>query len=135
MTHSTTQPPALESWHEVVRTRDPSLLADLLHDDVVFRSPAVHAPQEGRALTTAYLTAALEVLGPGLTYHRQLVGGDSAMLEFTTRIGDRDVHGVDLVRWDADDLLVDFTVMVRPLQGLNALVEAMGEALQRLARG
>lgn len=128
--HPSTPAPVL-AWHDVVRTRDLGRLADLLADDVVFRSPAVHTPQEGKAVTTAYLTAALEVLGPGLTYHRQLVGEDSAMLEFTTEVGGKQVHGIDLLRWDANDRLVEFTVMVRPLQGLTALVQAMGEVLQR----
>ena len=57
------RPPALHGWHRVAETRDPSLLEDLLDEDCVFRSPAVHAPQEGKALTTAYLHAALAVLG------------------------------------------------------------------------
>lgn len=125
------RPAPVRAWHDVVRTHDLDRLDDLLADDVVFRSPAVHTPQEGKALTTAYLTAALLVLGPGLTYHRELVGEDSAMLEFTTVVGGKQVHGIDLMRWDGEGRLVEFTVMVRPLQGLTALVEAMGEALQR----
>lgn len=125
------RPAPVRAWHDIVRTRDLDRLDALLADDVVFRSPAVHTPQEGRALTTAYLTAALAVLGPGLTYHRELVGEDSAMLEFTTVVGGKQVHGIDLMRWGGDGRLVEFTVMVRPLQGLTALVEAMGEALQR----
>lgn len=125
------RPAPVRAWHDVVRTQDLDRLDDLLADDVVFRSPAVHTPQEGKALTTAYLTAALLVLGPGLTYHRELVGEDSAMLEFTTVVGGKQVHGIDLMRWDGEGRLVEFTVMVRPLQDLTALVEAMGEALQR----
>lgn len=125
------RPVPVRAWHDIVRTQDLDRLDALLADDVVFRSPAVHTPQEGKALTTAYLTAALLVLGPGLTYHRELVGEDSAMLEFTTVVGGKQVHGIDLMRWDDDGRLVEFTVMVRPLQGLTALVEAMGEALQR----
>ena len=118
----------------MVDSRDPDRLDALLADDVVFRSPAVHTPQEGRALTSAYLRAALEVLGPGLVYHRQLVDAESAMLEFTTEVGGKQVHGIDLFRWDATGAIVDFTVMVRPAQGLAAVVEAMGAALQRAGR-
>jgi hypothetical protein len=129
--HEASRPAVLEAWHAVVRSGSPTDLADLLADDVVFRSPAVHTPQEGRALTTAYLTAALEVLGPHLSYHRQLWDTESALLEFTTEVGGRQVHGVDLLRWDGDGRIVDFTVMVRPLQGLEAVVEHMGAALRR----
>ena len=54
---------ALRRWHAVVASKNPALLDDLLADDVVFRSPAVFAPQEGKAITARYLSAALTVLG------------------------------------------------------------------------
>jgi hypothetical protein len=73
------------------------------------------------------------VLGPHLAYHRQLWDEESAVLEFTTEVGGKQVHGVDMLRWGPDDRLVEFTVMVRPLQGLTALVEEMGATLRRLA--
>ncbi len=127
-------PDAVRRWHAVVDCADPArrsaLLSDLLADDVVFRSPAVHRPQEGRALSTAYLEAAMVVLGPTLTYERELVTGDSACLEFRADLGGVVVHGVDLLRWDEDGRLVDFTVMVRPMKGLQALVERMAEQLR-----
>ncbi len=129
-----TPPPAVRRWHAVVDTDDPAardaLLADLLADDVVFRSPAVHSPQEGRLLTTTYLRAATTVLRPTLRYERELVTGDSACLEFHADLGGTLVHGVDLLRWGADDRLVEFTVMVRPLRGLTVLVERMQAALR-----
>jgi len=126
------QPPApapVRAWHAVVAAEDPAtrdrLLADLLAADVVFRSPAVHTPQEGRDLTTAYLRAAMAVLGPTLHYERQLLGERSAALEFRADLDGTQVHGVDLLRWDELDHLVEFTVMVRPLKGLTTLVERM----------
>jgi len=133
MSPSHDRPAAVDAWHEVVRTGDLERLDALLADAVVFRSPAVHTPQEGRATTTLYLRAALEVLGPHLAYHRQLWDEESAVLEFTTEVGGKQVHGVDMLRWGPDDRLVEFTVMVRPLQGLTALVEEMGATLRRLA--
>ena len=124
-------PPAVQTWHEVVRTGDRELLQSLLTDDVVFRSPAVHTPQAGRALTTLYLEAAMTILGPNLQYHRQWFGPDSAVLEFTTVVDDVEIHGVDMMTWDDDDRLVDFTVMVRPQKALTVLIERMGAELAR----
>lgn len=126
-----TDPDPISRWHEVVRTRDTSLVPALLADDVVFRSPAVHAPQAGRDRTTAYLAAAIVVLGPGLTYHREWQGDSSAVLEFTTQIDGIDVHGVDMIAWDGRGLITEFTVMVRPMKGLQVLVEHMGAELSR----
>ena len=125
-----TPPAALAAWHRVVETRDPALLDDLLADACVFRSPALHRPQEGKQLTTAYLAAAMVVLGPTLTYHHEWHDGSSAVLEFTAELDGRTVHGVDMLRWDADDRLVEFTVMVRPFSALTTLMEKMATQLQ-----
>jgi SnoaL-like protein len=125
------RPPAVEAWLEVVHTANRPALQSLLSDDVVFRSPAVHAPQAGRELTTAYLEAAMTVLGPNLTYHREWYGADSAVLEFTTTLGDVEIHGVDMLAWNDEDRLVDFTVMVRPHKALTAVIEHMGAELAR----
>jgi hypothetical protein len=58
-------PAALRRWHAVAEAKDPALLDELPADEVVFRSPAVFAPQQGKTLTASYLSAALKVLGPG----------------------------------------------------------------------
>jgi hypothetical protein len=122
-------PEPVAAWHRIAESRDPAGLADLLHDDCVFRSPAVHAPQEGKTLTTAYLSAAMVVLGPTLRYVEEWHGASSAVLEFEAEVGGRTVHGVDMLRWDDAGLLTSFTVMVRPLRGLEALIDAMAARL------
>ena len=126
-------PDPLRGWHALVADPDPDRLTRLLAPDVVFRSPAVHAPQEGRDRAHAYLWAALAVLGPSLTYTGQWHDERSAVLRFTARLDALDLEGVDLLEWDADGLLTAFTVMVRPLRGLQALVAAMGAELARAA--
>lgn len=123
----------MAAWHAIAESRDPAGLADLLADDCVFRSPAVHTPQEGRALATTYLTAALVVLGPSLTYVEEWCSERSAVLEFSAEVDGLTVHGVDMLRWDEDARLTGFTVMVRPMRGLQALVAAMGAELTRQA--
>jgi hypothetical protein len=119
------RPAALDAWHRVAETRDPTALDELLDEDCVFRSPAVHTPQEGKTLTTAYLAAALVVLGPTLSYRHEWWDADSAVLEFTAELDGLTIHGVDMLRWGPDDRLTEFTVMVRPYKGLNKLMELM----------
>lgn len=123
------QPAALRSWHAVVESRDLALLDDLLADEVVFRSPAVFAPQEGKAVTLAYLTAAMAVLGPSLRYVHQWHDHASAVLEFEADLGGTYVQGVDMLRWNEEGKLVSFTVLVRPLRGLQRLIELMAAEL------
>ncbi len=126
-----TRPAPVEAWHAVAESRDPALLDGLLADDVVFRSPAVHTPQEGKALTTAYLSAAMVVLGPTLEYVREWYAEDSAVLEFRAEIDGLTVHGIDMLTWGPDGRLTDFTVMVRPFKGLQKLIELMAAELTR----
>jgi hypothetical protein len=127
----TARPAALQAWHEVVRTKDLALLDGLVAEDCEFRSPAVFAPQRGKQLTRAYLGAALLVLGPTLRYVHEWSDTSSAVLEFEADLDGAYVQGVDLLRWNADDRLVGFTVLVRPLRGLEKLIESMRAALER----
>ncbi|HEV7192541.1 MAG TPA: nuclear transport factor 2 family protein [Jatrophihabitantaceae bacterium] len=123
------QPAAVRAWHRVVDAKDAGLLDDLLADDVVFRSPAVFAPQEGKAITAVYLAAALDVLGPTLRYTHQWHDESSAVLEFEADLDGVLVHGVDMLQWNNDDKLSSFTVMVRPMRGLEQLVLHMRRRL------
>jgi hypothetical protein len=123
------QPAPLRAWHAVAASQNPALLDDLLADDVEFRSPAVFTPQKGKALTTLYLSGALVVLGPSLRYVGEWHDDSSAVLEFEADLDGTYVQGVDMLRWNADGKLISFTVMVRPLRGLEKLVELMSRQL------
>ena len=122
-------PGPVARWHALAGAREPDGLDDLLADDVVFRSPAVHLPQDGKALTTAYLSAALVVLGPTLRYGREWYDERSAVLEFEADLEGLSVHGVDMFSWADDGRIVEFTVMVRPVRGLHKLIELMAAQL------
>ena len=121
----------LRRWHDVVASRDATHLPGLIAEDAVFRSPAVHTPQEGRDLVTAYLSGAFVVLGPELSYTDEWVREHDAVLRFTTVVGGLQVEGIDLIRWDDDGQIVDFTVMIRPFKALQAV---MGRMLEELTR-
>jgi hypothetical protein len=123
------QPQVVRAWHAVVESGDPAHLDALLADDVVFRSPAVFAPQEGKDLTALYLRSAMAVLGPTVRYVAEWYGPSSAVLEFEAELGGMYVHGVDMLAWNDQDQLVSFTVMVRPVRGLTKLIELMQRQL------
>ncbi len=56
-------PPVIQRWIDIVDNDRGQGIEDLLAEDVVFHSPAVFTPQEGRAVTATYLRAALKVFG------------------------------------------------------------------------
>jgi len=122
---------ALETWHRLVRTQDPSGLNALLADDAVFYSPVVHTPQRGRKLASWYLTAAFHVFfNPTFRYVREIVGPSDAMLEFETKIDGILVNGVDLIKWNEVGQITEFKVMLRPLKAINLIHQRMAAMLQ-----
>ena len=119
----------LERWHDIVESRDATRLPGIIAEGAVFKSPAVHTPQEGRELVTAYLAGALVVLGPELTYHDEWVRERDAVLRFTSMVDGLQVEGVDMITWDDDGQIASFTVMIRPFKALQAVMAGMLEQL------
>jgi hypothetical protein len=127
----------IEGWHRYLSGDWPEGLSELLADDVVFYSPVVYTPQRGKDITTLYLQAASQALpgdgGDGaFRYTKQVLAGDTAVLEFETTVDGKYVNGVDIIRCDDRGLIVEFRVMIRPLQAVNAVHEQMRRMLESL---
>ena len=120
-------------WHRYLGGDLPDGLNGLLADEVVFYSPVVYTPQHGKRVTTQYLEAASLALagGAGRTfrYAKEVLAGDTAILEFETSIEGTYVNGVDIIRCDDAGRIVEFRVMLRPLQAIQAVHEQMGRLL------
>ena len=120
-------------WHRYLGGQLPGGLDQLLSDDVVFFSPVVYTPQRGKRITMQYLEAASQALGGGaggpFRYTKQVLSGDTAVLEFETSVEGTYVNGVDIIRCDGAGRIVEFRVMLRPLQGIQAVHEQMGRRL------
>ena len=121
---------SLRRWHAMVAQKDVSALPELLDEAVVFRSPMAHRPYSGVVMVSTILTTVLQVF-EGFAYHRELAtpGGLDVALEFSARVGDRQLKGIDLIRFNDAGKIVDFEVMVRPMSGLQALGAEMGRRL------
>ncbi|TXS89502.1 nuclear transport factor 2 family protein [Parahaliea maris] len=128
----TTHP--IDAWHQLLDNQDPGALDTLLAESVVFVSPVVHTPQQGKALTMAYLSAAFGVLfNDSFRYVREIRGESDAMLEFETEIDGILVNGVDIIHWDDAGQITEFKVMVRPLKAINIVHQKMREMLAAMA--
>ncbi len=123
----------IDAWHAVVKSRDNQALNDLIADDAVFHSPLVHTPQAGKALTTAYLTAALHVLAnDSFRYVREVNEGEHSILEFALELDGIAVNGVDMIEWDAEGKIIDFKVMIRPYKAIEVVRTNMAAMLEKL---
>ena len=114
----------VQTFRTAVEAKDMDAVEALLAEDVVFHSPVVFKPYHGRATVGAILRAVVEVF-EDFTYERELNDGADQALVFRARIGDRQLEGLDLLRLGDDGLITELTVLVRPLQGVLALAEAM----------
>lgn len=119
----------LDRWHAIVFNRDLQDLQAMLAEDVVFRSPYVWRPYQGRQAAWLILANVLELFQE-FAYQRELVDGDNWALEFSARVGDLTLKGIDLIRLDGAGQIVEFEVFVRPFNGLQALGAAMAERLK-----
>jgi hypothetical protein len=120
-----------ESFKQAVLSGDADALETVLAEDVVFRSPAVFKPYEGREATTVVLRAVSQVF-ENFRYDDHFKGQDGEALLFSARVGNRELNGIDLLRFDDEGKVSELTVLIRPLSGLNALVEAMARELERM---
>jgi hypothetical protein len=114
------QPVGLAKWHKFVSENDRQSLTEALADDVLFRSPVLWRPKEGKTSAMLYLSSAAHVL-EDFTYQRQFVGDSAVVLEFSVHIGQLSVKGVDIIQFNAEGQIVDFEVMVRPAKNISEL--------------
>ncbi|MBA3801487.1 MAG: nuclear transport factor 2 family protein [Acidimicrobiia bacterium] len=135
----------IERWHQYMRGELEGGLDELLDDDVVFYSPIVYTPQAGKAITKLYLQAAGATL-PGdepssatpdgrdsrFRYTKEVPAGDTAVLEFETTVDGKYVNGVDIIRCNDAGRIVEFRVMIRPLQAVNIVHQQMKSMLETL---
>ena len=121
-------PDAHLPFKQAVEARDPDALAACLARGAVFYSPVSYRPFEGREAVMTVLSAVMEMFEE-FTYTDVLVGDDRAGLFFEANVGDRQVEGVDYLRFRSDGLISVLTVMIRPLSSLNAVAEHMAQRL------
>ncbi|KKW62125.1 membrane protein [Mycolicibacterium elephantis] len=98
----------------------------LLHENVVFKSPVVFTPYEGRVAMRRILAAVIEVF-QDFRYVREIGAADARdhALMFEARVGNKRLEGCDFIQRDDDGVITEFTVMVRPMSAMRALAEAM----------
>lgn len=121
----------MKAFREAVECGDYDRIPDLLAHDVVFTSPVAFKPYQGKAITAAILRGVLRVF-EDFHYEREIIDGEQSALIFRTRVGETEVNGCDFITTNAQGLISEFMVMVRPLRGAQALAEAMGAQFDQI---
>ncbi len=121
----------MHPFRAAVEAQDFTAAIDLLADDVVFRSPIVFKPYEGKA-AVGFILAAVSRVFADFRYVREIGAPDAAdhALVFQATVGGREIEGCDFLHLRADGLIDELCVMVRPLSGAHALADAMKAELE-----
>ncbi|MFF7636417.1 nuclear transport factor 2 family protein [Kitasatospora sp. NPDC008050] len=125
----------MHPFRKAVEDRDEDAVAALLAEDVVFTSPVAFKPYPGKAITAAILRGVLRVF-EDFHYVREIadLDGRDHVLVFAATVSGKQVQGCDILHFDEDGKIDEFTVMVRPLSAAMALAEAMGAQFDRIAQ-
>lgn len=125
---------SVQKWHQMLESRDMSILDELLAEDVIFRSPIAHTPYPGKQVVTFILTNVIQIF-ENFTYYREFYTEDqqSVVLEFSANVGEKKLKGIDMIRFNEAGQIVDFEVMIRPKSGLEALGAQMGQRMAAFA--
>jgi hypothetical protein len=131
MSTSGTEMSTTERFRVAVERKDLAAAGELLAADVVFHSPVTFHPFLGRETVSALLGEVAQVF-TDFRYTDELTmdGGHALIFRAGVAGTDREIEGIDLLRFDADGLIADFTVMLRPLSALVPFAQAMAERAQ-----
>jgi hypothetical protein len=99
-----------------------------LADDIEFRSPAVYKPYHGKEQVEGILRLVATVF-ENFRYTNEWRDGRTTILFFEANVGDRDLQGIDILEENEAGEVEKFTVMIRPLSGLQAVAGAMAARL------
>jgi len=115
---------AIDRFVAAVQARDLAAFEGLFAPEVRLFSPVKYTPFEGAPAVLALLEVLLRTF-EDFRYEARMAGEPLHGLVFRATIGDREIHGVDLIRLDDDGLIDEITVMVRPLSAVTTLGEAV----------
>ena len=108
--------------------KDLEAMSGTLREDVVLHSPILFRGFEGREIVLGVLTHVAATL-EDFRYTDELAEGDTVVLRFKARVGDRELEGIDFLELDDEGNVRELTVFMRPFSALTAFNERMKERL------
>ncbi|HTC73122.1 MAG TPA: nuclear transport factor 2 family protein [Solirubrobacteraceae bacterium] len=117
---------AAAAFRTAVERQDIEAARELLAPDIVFHSPVTFHPFLGRDTVMGLLSLVAQTF-EDFRYTDELAMDGGHALIFKASVAGRELEGIDLLRFDEQGLIADFTVMLRPLSGLVPFAQIMGE--------
>lgn len=120
-----------DAFRAAAEAKDFSAIDELFAEDVTFKSPVVFTTYEGRDAVAGLLGAVVRVF-EDFRYTDHTETGNTATLAFSARVGDKELDGIDLLRFDDEGKIESMAVYVRPMSGMHSLAEAMKKMLEEM---
>jgi hypothetical protein len=116
----------MHAFRRVVEARELERLGEVFAEHVVLHSPIAGRPYEGRELVVKIVTIVASIF-EDFAFQREIGAetDDDHALMFGARVGDMSIQGCDFLHTDADGLVDEITVMLRPLKAVHAFEEQM----------
>ncbi len=124
----------LVKWHRIVAERDMPALPAVLAKDVSIGAPPYWGKIDGRDLVGHLLGLIVHTI-EGFTYHREWRDGSELALEFRGRVGEQELQGLDLITLNARGEIQNLDVLMRPVNAIVALREAIAPKMAAFLAG
>ena len=116
----------MHAFRRTVEARDFHRVGEILAKNVVLHSPIAFQPYRGREMVATIITIVSTIL-EDFTFQREIgtdTDADHALI-FDARVDDLSIQGCDFLHTNADGLIDQLTVMLRPLRAVQAFEERM----------
>ncbi len=117
-------------FREGVESRDLDKMMSAFAEDAILFNPFYRKPFEGQDLIRLVLGNVMEVF-EDFSYVNELAGNDSLALIFRAQVGGFEIQGLDLLSFNEQGEIVEFTVMVRPEKAATEMHKQMIERMTK----
>jgi hypothetical protein len=116
----------MHPFRQAVESREFDRIGELFAEHAVLNSPIAFRPYLGRDMVAKIISIVASVF-EDFAYQRGIGAetDDDHALVFGARVGDLSIQGCDFLHTDADGLIDEITVMLRPLKAVQAFEEQM----------
>ena len=120
----------IKQWKNIILSGDAGNLEKIIHKNATFYSPIVFTPQVGKKKVVHYLSNAVKVFKyRDFKYTNIIKNENYYSAEFEAIFDKIIVNGIDLIN-TKNNLIYEFKVFLRPLQGLEVVWKEMEKQLK-----
>lgn len=112
----------LIEWHRIVGEKDLASLGHVLAEGISLGAPPYWNKIRGRALVQHLLGLIVDTIDE-FTYQREWQSGLELALEFSGRVDDQELQGIDLISLDDRMKISNLDVLMRPVNAVVSLRE------------